>query len=71
MRSVWVGRSPAGWQFRQRGDCITFPASSNNATARAFLSVIEAKLVALLKAVAAAAPAGSLAASAALRAPPA
>ena len=39
-----VGRSPAGWQFRQRGLVITFAASVKIARERAAWSPIEAKL---------------------------
>ena len=36
MRSVCVGRSPTGWQLRQRGCCRTLPASRNSAIDRAW-----------------------------------
>ena len=35
------GRSPAGWQFTQRGCWITFPASSKSATERALASAMD------------------------------
>ena len=34
-------RSPAGWQFTQRGCRITFPASSKSATERALSSAMQ------------------------------
>src|SRR4051812_23498322 len=43
MSSPWVGRLPAGWQFRQRGLSITLPASANSARERSVRSAIEAK----------------------------
>src|SRR6516165_1642422 len=42
--SPWRGRSPAGWQFTQRGFVNTFPSSTNIAADRAAGSAIEAKL---------------------------
>jgi hypothetical protein len=44
LASVWCGRSPAGWQFTQRGFVSTLPSSVNIAADRAPVSDIEAKL---------------------------
>src|SRR6516162_2907750 len=42
--SPWRGRSPAGWQFTQRGWVSTLPASVNRAAERAAVSPIASKL---------------------------
>ena len=42
--SPWRGRSPAGWQFTQRGWASTLPASVNRAAERAAVSATAAKL---------------------------
>src|SRR5258708_37310897 len=42
MSFAWVGRSPAGWQFMQRGPVMTFAASANRARDRSAGSLIDA-----------------------------
>jgi hypothetical protein len=42
--STDLGRSPAGWQFTQRGWVSTLPSSANSAADRAAVSPIAAKL---------------------------
>src|SRR5262245_50931278 len=59
--SPWRGRSPAGWQFRQRGCVSTLPSSVNIAAERAAWSPIDEKLSTLAR------PAGSETAGAASR----
>jgi hypothetical protein len=44
LASPWRGRSPAGWQFRQRGCVSTLPSSVNIAADRAAVSPIDEKL---------------------------
>src|SRR5262245_33212849 len=47
--SPWRGRSPAGWQFRQRGCVSTLPSSVNIAAERAAVSPIDEKLSTLAR----------------------
>src|SRR5580765_3370257 len=56
MSAPWVGRSPTGWQFRQRGCWITLPASANKARDRSARSATVAKLPAGRRSAAHAAP---------------